>query len=758
VGIAGFLVLLHRLLPAGAPVQDLVYDLVGLSAVAAVLFGVWRHRPARTIPWLFIAASQLLFVTGDALWTLLALGGEVPFPSVADVAYLLGYPALVIAFSMAIRLRVRGGDQSGLLDGLILSAAAGLLGWVALVRPVLGLSDEPLSLLVSVAYPLGDVLVIGVAIGLLATPGARTPSFLLLITSLGLLFVADTAYALQVASETYVEGGALDTLWLLSYAAIGTAALHASMRDVAAPHPVPVAWLSPVRLAFLAVAMLTGPALVLVVNAQWESDVPILAVGSALLSVLVLVRLAGVVRALARDNAARVKLEGELSYRASHDPLTGLANRRRFIERLEGALTSPGRRSLSVLFLDLDDFKTVNDSLGHAAGDALLVAVATRLQANLRTQDLAARLGGDEFGVILDGHAEDAASRVAERLLAALEAPVHIDGRTIIPRASIGLVVGGGSDVSTARLLADADIAMYEAKADGKGRVRAFVPGSRTVVQDRMELEADLRSAIALGQLVVEYQPIMDLTTWRTYGLEALVRWQHPTRGRLEPTVFVPIAEAAGLIGELGRWVLDEGCRQLARWRSIQQNIVLSVNLSAHQLRDPGTSSAIVAAAASAGVPPDSLTLEVTESAIVADDEVMLGNLRAIREAGVRIAIDDFGTGYSSLSYLARLPADVLKIDRSFIEGLDHDHHRSLAAVVLRLGESLGLDTIAEGVSRPSQLDAVRALGCRLVQGYLFAGSLSPAAVTTWLTKEAEPAASRLRPSAEPARTRTQPA
>jgi diguanylate cyclase (GGDEF)-like protein len=734
--LAGLAVAVHRALPTGSIQQNLVYDGIGLAAVAAILLGVHRHRPARALPWLLIAASQLLFVTGDALWTVLELMGESPFPSIADVAYLLGYPVMVIAFTAAIRLRVRGGDQSGLLDGSILAAAAALVGWVVLVRPVLDGAEDPISLLVTAAYPLGDLMVLGVAIGLLATPGARTPSFVMLISSIVLLFVADTAYAFQVASDSYVDGGLLDTLWLCAYVTIAAAALHGSMRDVAAPHPVSVAWLSRLRLSLLAIAMLTGPVLIMVVNFRWESDVPILALGSAFLSVLVLVRLATVVRALARDNAARVKLEGELSYRASHDPLTGLPNRRRFIERLEGVLSVPDRRPLSVLFLDLDDFKTVNDSLGHAAGDTLLISVATRLQRHLREEDLAARLGGDEFGIILDGKEAAAAMRVADRLLAALGEPVEVDGRQVTARASIGIVDASAPGVTTAQLLANADIAMYEAKDEGKGRARTYVQGTRTAVQDRMELEADLRGVVARGELRIEYQPIMELPTGRTFGIEALVRWQHPTRGRLEPDAFVPLAERAGLIGEIDRFVLAESCLRLAAWRAVSPNLMLSVNLSALGLVDPGLVPDLVGATSTAGVPPSAIAMEVTESAILADSDVVRENLLALRASGARVAIDDFGTGYSSLSYLSRLPADILKIDRSFVEDLDRAHDRGLAAVVVRLGQTLGLQTIAEGVTRPSQLEAVRALGCQLAQGYLFAGALAPAAVTAWLTAE----------------------
>ena len=519
---------------------------------------------------------------------------------------------------------------------------------------------------------------------------------------------------------------------------MASAALHRSMRDVVAPHPVAVAWLGRTRLSLLALAMLTGPALVLIVNVQWESDVPMLAIGSALLSLLVLWRLASVVRALARDNAARVKLEGELSYRASHDPLTGLPNRRRFVERLDGALGRVNRPPLAVLFVDLDDFKTVNDSLGHAAGDALLVAVAGRLQTLLRADDLAARLGGDEFGIILEGQDVHGAERVADRLLAALDEPVEIEGRDLLPRASIGIVDGSANGVTAARLLSDADIAMYQAKRAGKGRARRYEPGSRSLVQDRLELESDLRQALARNELHVTYQPIVEVATGRPVSVEALVRWAHPKRGLLLPTTFIPLAEEIGLIVDIGSWMVRESCRQVAEWRAGPAPALgLSVNVAPQELAQPDFVATIRSSAGAAGLPLDALMLEVTESALLDDASVALDSLHRIRATGARVAIDDFGTGYSSLSYLSRLPADVLKIDRAFVAELEGDIDRGVPAVVLRLGETLGLVTIAEGVERPDQLDALRRLGCRLAQGYLFAEPLTAEAFEAWLLARA---------------------
>jgi len=471
---------LHTVLPTGDVVQAAVYDLIGIASVAGIVGGVVLHAPERRFPWLVFAGGQLLFVLGDVLWTALEWQtGEIPFPSIADVAYLGGYPFLALAMVGFVRLRVRGGDRAGLLDGLILAAGASLVGWVWFVDPVLAGAAEldPLGLAISLAYPLADLLLIGVAFTFLATPGSRSPSFVLLVASLGTILVADVVFAAQTAEGTYVDGGLLDAGWLAAYALAGAGALHPSMRTVAQPHPVPVAWLGAVRLGGLAAAMLAGPSVLLLQALASGSGMPALAIGSAVLGLLVLSRLALVVRLLDEDVAARRRLEAELQFQAAHDPLTGLANRRRFVAHLDALLAAHGDRATSLLFLDLDDFKTVNDSLGHAAGDQLLAVVAARIAAATRPGDLAGRLGGDEFGVVLPDADAAVASQVAERVLASIASPVTIDARTVGVTASVGVAVRMGGE-SAADVIRNADLAMYQAKAAGKGRSRLFVRGS----------------------------------------------------------------------------------------------------------------------------------------------------------------------------------------------------------------------------------------------------------------------------------------
>jgi diguanylate cyclase len=467
------MLVLYVALPAGSVAQDVVFAFIGLTACAAIAVGIRRNRPARPVPWVLLGVSQLLFVTGDTLFAILAHLGETPFPSVADLAYLAGYPFLVLAFLQMTWIRVRGGDWNGLLDGAILAGAASVIGWAVLVGPALETADtDPLALAVSAAYPLADLVVVGAAIGLLATPGARTPSFVLLVGSLLLLFAADVGYAFANADGTYQGGGLLDVLWAIAYVATAAAALHRSMRQVAAPYPVDVAWLSRLRLALLALSTVAGPTMILAADVDLGTDLPFIVAASALISVLVVFRLAGVVSALARDNAERRRLEAELSHRATHDALTGLTNRRGFQDSLEAALATGGR--FSVLFLDLDDFKTVNDTLGHPAGDALLEAVAGRIRHEVRAGDVVARLGGDEFAVLAARLDADAAGEIAERIIRAVEEPFHVAGTTVTVGASVGVVDPSRASRDASELMRAADVAMYGAKALGKGRAQLY--------------------------------------------------------------------------------------------------------------------------------------------------------------------------------------------------------------------------------------------------------------------------------------------
>jgi diguanylate cyclase (GGDEF)-like protein/PAS domain S-box-containing protein len=427
-----------------------------------------------------------------------------------------------------------------------------------------------------------------------------------------------------------------------------------------------------------------------------------------------------------RDVTERNQLEDELAHQAFHDSLTGLANKALFRDRVEHALARIARSDghLAVVFLDLDNFKTVNDSLGHTAGDELLVAVTSRLVSCLRTGDTAARLGGDEFALLLeDTDGDREAIAVATRVIASLRKPFMLAGMEVFAGASLGIAVDQPG-IDCDQLLRNADLAMYTAKSLGKNRYEVFAPEMHTHAVDRLEVEAELRRALERGELRVHYQPIVSLETGTVAGVEALVRWEHPDRGLLAPDVFIPVAEECGLIEQLGHWVLVEACAQARRWQVEHPRAVpltVSVNVAPRQLRDPRIVDDVSRALTATSLPPECLTLEITEGAMMQDTELALVHLSALKDLGVRLAVDDFGTGYSSLSYLQRFPIDVLKIDRSFVSGIDRGPEESgLARAIVRLAQTLRLVAVAEGVENQSQAELLRDLGCPLAQGYLY--------------------------------------
>jgi len=425
---------------------------------------------------------------------------------------------------------------------------------------------------------------------------------------------------------------------------------------------------------------------------------------------------------------------GELRHQALHDSLTGLPNRALIVDRAEQMLARARREPLAigVLFIDLDNFKDINDSFGHQRGDQLLQAVAERLATAVRPSDSVGRLGGDEFVVLVEGRSLDAGPDVvAQRVLEVLAEPFVLEGLegvSLSVRASIGVAVGArpGAD----ELLRDADVALYQAKQAGKSRYVLFHPEMQLAVQDRLALEMDLRVAIAKGQLFVEYQPTFDLRTLAMTGVEALVRWQHPTRGLIGPDDFIPIAEESGQIGAIGRFVLAEACAQAAGWSREGRIVPLSVNVSGRQLESDDLPGDVQSALVDSGLDPSLLTLELTETVLMRDADSTSRRLRSLKDIGVRIAIDDFGTGYSSLAYLRQFPVDALKIDRSFINGIARSTEaRALIHTLVQLGKTLGLDTFAEGIEDEAQLAQLQREQCDHGQGFYYSRPLPPDAV-----------------------------
>jgi diguanylate cyclase (GGDEF)-like protein/PAS domain S-box-containing protein len=430
-----------------------------------------------------------------------------------------------------------------------------------------------------------------------------------------------------------------------------------------------------------------------------------------------------------RDISERKALEEQLRQLAFHDPLTLLANRNLFRDRVQHSLTlaQRGRHQAAVMFLDLDNFKNINDSLGHDAGDRLLQAVAQRLVKSTRFSDTVARLGGDEFAILLEEIAAIAeVESMAASLIEGLDQPFTLGSTEVRVSASIGVAVST-FETDAEALLSKADIAMYHAKAGGKNRYVTFQPQMQELLHERLRLEADITRALANEEFFVEYQPIVDLGTHILLGVEALVRWRHPELGVLLPARFIQVAEECGHIVKLGRWVLRRACREMRAWRGSVAggtDLRVAVNISGRHLQHGDIVRDVAQALEESGLEPGNLVIELTESTIMHNTEANLGRLRQLKALGVRLAIDDFGTGYSSLSYLHRFPIDILKIDRSFVNRLTNTYNGSeLARAVITLGETLGLDTVAEGIEHEPQVAALLALGCVAGQGFLFATS-----------------------------------
>jgi diguanylate cyclase (GGDEF)-like protein/PAS domain S-box-containing protein len=1009
-----------------------VMNLLGLSPVIAIIVGIRRYRPASPAPWWLFAVGFALFWLGD-LYTYSypkVFNKDVPFPSIGDGFYLVVYPALMAGLLILVRRRNPDSDRAGAIDSLIMTLGLALISWVALIQPSLHVEElSTPAKLVSVAYPLGDILLLAAAIRLAVDAGKRLPAFYLLAGSIVALLATDFAYGLVTLQGTYDGQLWLDVGWISFYLLWGAAALHPSMRELEHAAPDRVPRLTPVRLALLTGASLMAPLVAIVQETEVSGDRLVVNIAAILLFVFVVARMAGLVRqqersvarertlsaagaalvaatsreqiyeaalgaavelagphiaarlclvdegdvvvaaaagdvpqgtsgwsvpvqtaarlmalrgdrgsmtavseqargdlrlpaevasafviglsvrgevrgllvigaaaavsraqqsgfaALAtevslalesaalteevhrragearfrslvqhssdlitvldadgtviyqspsiervlghrpeellgtrfekllhpgeegrlpwvlahgfahadggtevlecglrhvdgsvrqfemlytdlledenvrgivlngRDVSERKAFEEQLAHQAFHDPVTSLPNRALFVERVRHALSRVRRDSegLAVIFVDIDDFKTVNDSLGHAAGDEVLLEVAKLLSGSVRASDTAARFGGDEYAVLLEDieSAQDAADTV-ERFLEALEEPLVVEGKEVFVRCSLGIsVVEGNAAADADELIRNADAAMYIAKRDGKGGYRLFEPKMHEGVLERLELRGDLQRAMASGQLELHYQPVVRLADASVTGVEALLRWHHPERGLIPPGVFIPLAEEMGLIVPIGRWVLREACRQ---GRAIQSMfpadppLTMSVNLSVKQLQHSDIAADVGDALSESGLPAESLTLEITETVMMTDTELAVQRLDELKSLGVRIAMDDFGTGYSSLSYLSRFPVDLIKMDRSFLSAGASPQASALASAVVGLGETLDLEVVAEGIEYDEQWSGLRDLGCGLGQGFLFARPMAANLTVEYLRSLANGTGSRPEP------------
>ncbi len=731
-------------------VDDLGLLGFGVFASVCCFRAARRSRGRQRAAWFALAAGLGGWSAGEGVWCYYELWQRLPqspFPSPADAGFLL-FPVGAAAALLLFPTGRRSQSRTGLLDGVIVAGSLFLVSWVTVLGRVYQAGGaDPFAFVVSLAYPVGDLVLVTVAV--LMVSRARTAQRLtlaLLTAGITLMALSDSVFAYLIATNAYVTGSLMDVGWLAAFLLFGLAAMSStdepSSKDrvVTAPGRGQL-WLPYVPLGLAAVV---GLPLVL---RDWQSGA-VLGV-ALLLVVVVLVRQFVTV-------AENRKLLGTVAHQAFHDPLTGLANRALFTDRLDHAVQLQRRdmRPLAVLSLDLDDFKLVNDSLGHPAGDDLLIRVAERLVGCLRGSDTVARLGGDEFAVLIEEGA-DSPSVVAERVGEAFRAPFVIDGHTLTVRPSIGLASASAdaAQVSAEGLLKQADVAMYSAKRAGAGGVQLFRADMRLADLDELSLRQDLAKVVAAGDIEVAYQPIIDVATGEIRGGEALARWHHPVHGQIPPLRFIPMAEHAGLAAELGIDILDKALAELASWVQPVDAppLRIAVNLSAQQLIDLDFPAQTRALLARHRVPASQLILEITEGALLTDVEAAGRVAADLHAIGVHLALDDFGIGYSSLAHLSTFPLRILKIDRAFVEPLDtQPAHRAFFAAVLQLGRSLGLEIVAEGVERPQQLAALRELGCDLAQGYYLGRPVDGAAIRKALHAQATSARREgdLRPTA----------
>jgi diguanylate cyclase (GGDEF)-like protein len=707
--------------------SEIAMGALTVAAIGLSFYGVFHNRPARRGPWLFFLASGVLFAIGAIVREAAQSTGDLTGDRniVPEMFSFPGYVCLIVSLLWLLKLRADQQHQPGVAaDAALLALGSFVATWTYLVDPVFSSRHAARVAIIAVSvYPIVSAFSVSIAARLAFGPGERNVSHRLLVAGMGALVIGDVLWFLTDTAVIDPPGKLVDLPYGVCYTLMAAAALHSSMRDIAHPLAAQRNHLQRSRVVLVALSLLV-PALVMPFWSPSNLVERILVPG--LLGCMVSVAIARLVSAA----QAQSRSEARFAHLATHDQLTGLPNRLLVYEFIESAVrAAPGGRQVAVVFLDIDRFRLVNDSLGHLTGDRLLRAVAARLQLVTRPGDLVSRISGDEFLVVaLDTDAEGAAA-LGERMRAAFERPLDIGNEHhITVSAGVAWAFASAGGAWAADLTRDADTAMYRSKDRGGNAVTVFGEVMRDEVARRLAIESELRRALDEGELEVHYQPIVSLSTGAIEGFEALARWR---RGEewVPPVEFIPVAEESGLIIPLGAWVMTEACEQLARWRRLVGcgNLTMSVNVSPRQLRTSDVAAMVRTALHDGGLDGPALWFEITESSMMFDTSDTVATLEALHDMGVHVSVDDFGTGFSSLSYLQKFAVDRLKIDRSFVVAMeDGDESKSLVSAILAIARTLDIDVVAEGIETTEQAEALLALGCRGAQGYLF-GRPSPA-------------------------------
>ena len=751
---------LYMLLPNTAS-HDVVYGTLGLASVVCILVGVHWHRPPERLGWYFIAAAGIGFTLGDDVSSIYDLfHATLPFPSWADALYLAGYPFLFAGVLRLSRRSSRVNWREETADSAIVAIGVLAISWQFLMDPyVHDHSVSTFGMAVNVAYPMMDVALIFILLRAIVFRGTREPYMRLVAAAMLVMFVGDFTYDAVTLYGTYTTGDAVDLLFLFEYVLIGAAALHPSLRKVAggeerATHVEPSPEPHRNRLPVVLGAGFIAPAILVVATVIHER------VNVVSLGVLCLVsfgviglrlnsmvaRIQGQSRQLEENlmeltvaHLRRDQLEASLRHQTLHDPLTGLANRMLFEDRLARARQRASREDAinAVMMIDLDDFKQVNDAYGHFVGDQLLVEVSRRLERVTRTADTLCRFGGDEFLYLADGLSERGeGTAICDRIIGALNEPFTFGDIQFEQHASVGVVFCDDRDEVDAEYVRDADAAMYEAKRVHKGHYVIFEPSMHHDALSVFALTQELRSSFQRSELTMHFQPIVELTSLRSVGFEALMRWPSARRGWVSPEIFIPLAEESDLITELGTFALGQALSVATTWPSGGGVApFVTVNLSPRQLHDANVVAQVEGILARHHLAPERLILEITERTALVNIDDTIAIVEKLAKLGVGMALDDFGTGHSSLSYIALLQPKIIKIDRSFVSPVHSGHEsEALLETIVSLGRRLGITMLAEGIETPEQLESLRRLGCELGQGFLFSEAVSADNVLSKLT------------------------